>query len=134
MQTLTSIPAQDGFRMPAEYEKHLGCLLIWPVRKGSWTNGGKEAQKTFTQIARAIAESEQVFMLCNEEDYDKVADVFKGDNNISVHVIKTDDAWARDTGPTCVVNNYGEVRGIDWKFNAWGGDYDGLYQDYENDD
>lgn len=28
----------------------------------------------------------------------------------------------------------GKLRGIDWKFNAWGGLVDGLYSDYENDD
>lgn len=134
MQSLKSFPSEDGFRMPAEYEKHLGCVLIWPVRPGSWTNKGLEAKVTFTEIARAIAESEKVFMLCNPEDYDEVTEVFKADDNIFVHVIPTDDAWARDTGPTCVINNQGEVRGIDWKFNAWGGDFDGLYQDYENDD
>lgn len=134
MQSLKSTPSEDGFRMPAEYEEHLGCLLIWPVRPGSWTNKGLEAKETFTQIARAIARSEKVFMLCNEDDYDEVTDVFKDDENVSVHIIRTDDAWARDTGPTCVVNDKGEVRGIDWKFNAWGGDYDGLYTDYDYDD
>lgn len=120
--------------MPAEYEQHLGCVLIWPVRPGSWTNKGREAKVTFTQIARAIAQSEQVFMLCNKSDYEEVKSIFSNDKNISVHVIQTDDAWARDTGPTCVINDEGAVRGIDWKFNAWGGDYDGLYTDYDNDD
>lgn len=134
MQSINSIPAEDGFRMPGEFEKHRGCILIWPVRPGSWTNKGLEAKTTFTEIARAIAVSEKVFMLCNKNDYDEVLDVFKADENISVHVVETDDAWARDTGPTCVVNSEGEVRGIDWKFNAWGGDYDGLYPDYDNDD
>lgn len=134
MQSLKSIPSEDGFIMPAEYEPHLGCILIWPVRPGSWTNKGREAKETFTQIARAIAKSEKVFMLCNENEYEEVSNVFINDENIAIHVIKTDDAWARDTGPTCVVNDDGTVRGIDWKFNAWGGDFDGLYQDYENDD
>lgn len=36
-------------------------------------------------------------------------------------------------GPTCVVNGQGEVRGVDWQFNAWGGDYDGLYAHWEKD-
>ncbi len=38
--------------------------------------------------------------------------------------ISTDDAWVRDTGPTFVTNASGEVRGVDWTFNAWGG-FDG---------
>ncbi|MFR4414389.1 MAG: agmatine deiminase family protein [Butyricicoccus sp.] len=34
--------------------------------------------------------------------------------------METDDAWARDVGPTFVINGRGERRGIDWGFNAWG--------------
>lgn len=35
---------------------------------------------------------------------------------------------------TFVVNGHGQVRGIDWCFNAWGGICDGLYADWEKDD
>ena len=48
--------------------------------------------------------------------------------------IESDDAWARDVGPTFVVNKNGDRRGINWKFNAWGGDFDGLYASWEKDD
>lgn len=56
--------------------------------------------------------------------------------NYPVHYmeIASDDAWARDVGPTFVVNGQGQVRGIDWCFNAWGGSCDGLYADWEKDD
>ena len=47
--------------------------------------------------------------------------------------METDDAWARDVGPTFVINGRGERRGIDWGFNAWGGDVDGLYPSWEKD-
>ena len=128
------LPVEDGFLMPGEFEKHRGCIMIWPVRPGSWTNRGKEAKPVFTQIARAIAESEEVFILAGKEYIDEVKDVFKDDTNIHPLELETDDAWARDVGPTFVRNhNTGEVRGIDWRFNAWGGDYDGLYAEYEKD-
>lgn len=134
MQILNSSPAKDGFRMPGEFEHHRGTILVWPVRPGSWTNGGREAQVTFTELAHAIAKSEHLFMLCDAEHEEEVRGIFAQDDNISVHVIPTNDSWARDIGPTCVVNNIGEVRGINWKFNAWGGDFDGLYADYDEDD
>lgn len=37
-----------------------------------------------------------------------------------IHIIEasSDDAWARDTGPTFVINDKGERRGINWEFNA----------------
>lgn len=120
--------------MPGEYEPHRGCVMIWPVRPGSWPYGAAEAQKTFAQIARAIAESERVWMLAAKEDANQVQAEFSADPDIQVLEIRTDDAWARDVGPTCVVNEAGEVRGIDWQFNAWGGEYDGLYAHWEQDD
>lgn len=48
--------------------------------------------------------------------------------------IDSDDAWARDVGPTFVVNNKRDIRGINWKFNAWGGEVDGLYASWDKDD
>ena len=48
--------------------------------------------------------------------------------------MESDDAWARDVGPTFVVNEKGGVLGIDWQFNAWGGEVDGLYASWEKDD
>ena len=38
----------------------------------------------------------------------------------------TGDSWMRDTGPF-VINDAGRLRGIDWRFNAWGGLEGGLY-------
>lgn len=35
---------------------------------------------------------------------------------------------------TNLVTDGKEVRGINWSFNAWGGTYDGLYQDWQKDD
>ena len=46
---------------------------------------------------------------------------------------ETDDAWARDIGPTFVVKD-DTVRGISWTFNAWGGEEDGLYASWQKDD
>ena len=48
--------------------------------------------------------------------------------------ISSNDAWMRDVGPTCVVNAAGDVRGIDWPFNAWGGLNGGLYFPWDQDD
>lgn len=130
---ISSTPKKDKFYMPAEYAPHAGTVMIWPVRPGSWPHGGTEAKKVFTEIANAISESEKLWMLADEEHISEVQAAFAGNENVIPLVIPTDDAWARDVGPTCVVNG-DKVRGIDWKFNAWGGDYDGLYANWEKDD
>ena len=52
--------------------------------------------------------------------------------NISVLEIPTDDSWARDTAPTFITNG-SKVRGVSWQFNAWGGEFDGLYAHWDKD-
>ncbi len=135
-EKLKSLPAEDGFRMPGEFEPHAGCVMIWPVRPGSWPHKAKEAQETFAQVAHLIARSEPVFMLASPAQVPEVREKLCGNKDLErIHVlgIETDDAWARDVGPTFVLNSAGEVRGIDWQFNAWGGKVDGLYAHWEKD-
>ena len=52
---------------------------------------------------------------------------------VRVVEISSNDAWMRDCGPTFVVNDKGDVRLVDWDFNAWGGLYDGLYFPWDKD-
>ena len=40
----------------------------------------------------------------------------------------------RDVGPTFVTNKKGVRRGVDWRFNAWGGLHGGLYFPWDQDD
>jgi len=133
MKRLTTITSLEGFHMPAEYEPHKGCVMIWPVRPGSWPYGAKEAQSAFSEVARTIAKSEKVWMLAGKKNIADVRAHFADNVNIEVWEIETNDAWARDIGPTCVINEKGVVRGIDWQFNAWGGVVDGLYSDWQED-
>lgn len=118
--------------MPAEYEPHEGCVLIWPVRPGSWPNGGEKAKKVFCEIACAINESEKVFMLADSAHLEEAKAALSPD--ITVLELESDDAWARDVAPTFVTDSRGDRIGIDWAFNAWGGTMDGLYANWEKDD
>ena len=124
-------PKKLGYRMPAEYEPHHGTLMIWPTRPGSWPFQGKAAKRAFSQIIKTIAEGERVYLLV-EQDYLSEAQDYLGDSVVYLD-IPTNDAWARDTGPTILVNDEGQKLAVDWSFNAWGGAVDGLYQDYEDD-
>lgn len=120
------------FYMPAEYGPHDGCIMIWPVRPGSWPHGGKAAQKAFCTVAAAIAESEPVYLLADKEHSEEAKAA--APPGVTVLEIGSDDAWARDVGPTFVINDKGERMGINWRFNAWGGEVDGLYPHWEQDD
>ena len=53
---------------------------------------------------------------------------------VRVVELSHDDAWMRDVGPTFVINDRGGRRGVDWRFNAWGGLDGGLYFPWDQDD
>ncbi|MBO6283489.1 MAG: agmatine deiminase family protein, partial [Pseudobutyrivibrio sp.] len=91
---MNSTPSKDKFYMPAEYSPHKGTVMIWPIRPGSWPNGAAEAKQVFSQIARAIAESEELWMLADEAHINEVRAEFKDDEHVHPICIPTDDAWA----------------------------------------
>ncbi len=144
-----------GFTMPAEYEKHAATIMVFPERPGSWRNGAGPAQEVFARIIRELAKVEKVYVAVSErtrETAERMLEVStagavneaggagladgSGDcGNIVLLDIPTDDAWARDIAPTFVKNRKtGEIAGINWRFNAWGGDFNGLYAHWERDD
>lgn len=125
-------PKHAGFRMPGEYEPHRGTVMIFPERPGSWPYGAEPALPSFRKIWKSISEDETLFLLTSAACRERALAMTQG-LNAQVLVIPQNDAWARDTAPTFVKNASGEVRGIDWRFNAWGGNFDGLYTDYEED-
>ena len=122
------------YRMPGEYEKHAGTIMIWPVRPGSWAWNGREAKPVFARLIREIAKGERLWLLAYGEGLQEARAEFAGEENITLLDIETDDAWARDMTPTFVLDETGSVHGVDWCFNAWGGSFDGLYQSWERDD
>jgi agmatine deiminase len=130
--TLASTPAADGFRMPAEYEPHAGCWMAWPERPDNWRLLAKPAQGTFAAVAEAISESEPVTIAVSDLQYENCRAALPA----AVRVVKipSDDAWMRDIGPTVVVDRAGRRRGVDWRFNAWGGLEDGLYFPWDRDE
>lgn len=129
---INSTPKADGYRMPGEFEPHAGCWMIWPERTDNWRNGAKPAQKAFVEVAEAIAEFEPVTMCVSERQYMAAKEVLSP--KVRLVEMSNDDSWMRDVGPTFVVNGKGDVRGVDWRFNAWGGLVDGLYFPWDKDD
>ena len=131
-QTLNSTPRPDGFRMPAEWAPHRQTWMLWPERPDNWRLGGKPAQKAFTAVASAIAGFEPVTMGVNPAQYANARQMLPP--QVRVVKLPSNDAWMRDCGPTFVINEMGEVRAVDWIFNAWGGLYNGLYCPWDLDD
>lgn len=139
-----ALPVRDGFFMPGEFEPHRGCILIWPFRPGSWNYGAGPAREAFRQVIWAIAQSEKVWVAAGAEGMASARKMLLEEGRdlgqpekvlerIEIFPAQTDDSWARDVGPTFLKNASGQVRCVNWEFNAWGGTEDGLYASWEKD-
>ncbi len=131
-RTLTTTPRADGFRMPGEFETHAGTWMLWPERPDNWRWGAKPAQAAFVEVARAIVRFEPVTMCVSPAQYLNARHLLPPE--VRVIEMTSNDAWVRDCGPSFVIGKDGDVRGIDWQFNAWGGLRSGLYFPWDQDD
>jgi agmatine deiminase len=118
--------------MPAEYEAHAGCWMLWPERTDNWRLGAKPAQRAFAQVAAAIARFEPVTMGVSPGQFRNAWAQLPPE--VRLVELASNDAWMRDCGPTFVINAGGSVRGVDWDFNAWGGLNGGLYFPWDLDE
>ncbi len=129
-------PKQNGFYMPAEFALHSATIMIWCERDGSWTYGAKNARPIFAQIIKAIAKGEKVFVAVSESGKQSAEEMLSGqikNGSVELWEVETNDCWARDIAPTFITNGK-KICGIDWRFNAWGGEVDGLYPEWDKDD
>jgi agmatine deiminase len=106
--------------------------MLWPERSDNWRSGAKPAQRAFAAVARAIAETEPVTVCVSRAQYSAARAALA--ESVRLVEMSSNDSWIRDCGPTFVVGPEGEVRGIDWAFNAWGGLSGGLYSPWDQDD
>ena len=131
MPSASPTPASLGFRMPAEWEPHAATWLSWPHKEASWPGYFEPIPAIWVAMTRALVPHERVNILVNDATMRRaVGDQLRAAgvplDRITVHEIRTDDAWARDHGPTFVTRSAGgrtELAAVDWIYNAWGGKY-----------
>ncbi len=126
-------PSDDGFRMPFEGDEHKATVILLPFRSDTWRDKGKPARENFKQVILAIAKHEKVIVGIHPSIYDEVIDEYRWLGNVEPIKIRYNDSWARDN-MSLFVSDGRRIRGVDFRFNAWGGDYDGLYKNYQDDD
>ena len=87
----------------------------------------------FTAVIARIAKYEPVTVGVEHNQFMHVCQIFRQLDNVRIIELSSNDAWARDCGPTFLTNQHGEVRGVSWEFNAWGGLKSGLYFPWDKD-
>ena len=123
-----STPAQLGYRMPAEWEPHVGTWLTWPRREGiSFPDLYDRIPPILAAMVRALAEDEGVFI--NVWDATMEAEVRSVltqhdalNDRVEFHHHPAYEPWCRDHGPVFVVNT-SQRAVLNWGYNAWGEKY-----------
>jgi agmatine deiminase len=118
--------------MPAEFERHSGCWMLWPERTDNWRSAAAPAQQAFCRVAAAIARFEPVTMGVSPAYFESARRALP--EAVRIVEMSHDDCWMRDVGPTFVVHPRDAVRGVHWHFNAWGGLQGGLYSPWDQDE
>ncbi len=122
-------PARDGFSMPPEWSTHARCWMIWPCRVEAWgsRDGLLRAKQAYARVARAISTFEPVVMAVRPQDAAEPKLACAG--RVETFEVPVNDSWARDTGPTFLIDADGNKAAIQWVFNAWGHKYSDYAQD-----
>jgi agmatine deiminase len=111
-------PAAQGWYMPAETARHKRCRMAWPARHDIWGKQLDAVRRDIAIIARAIAQFEPV-VIAVRPNQKAEAQRLCGPTIDFIEVMN-DDLWARDTGPSFLVNPHGQLAGSTWNFNGWG--------------
>lgn len=107
-------------------------IMMLPYRNDTWRNNGEKASKTFFEIINTISKYEKVYVLKDEHVKYDITPILNN-KNVIILDINYNDCWARDTSPIFVYDD-NKLVGLDFRFNSWGGEVDGLYKDYKLDD
>ena len=134
-KTPNHVPAQSGFRMPAEWEPHEATWLGWPHNASDWPGKLAAVHWVYGEIVRKLAGGERVRILAQSRAYEDRARsvltrVGADLSAIEFFRITTDRGWTRDFGPMFVTRNrpVSEVAIARFRFTAWA-----RYPDWKND-
>ncbi|HEY3998814.1 MAG TPA: agmatine deiminase family protein [Candidatus Xenobia bacterium] len=131
-------PAEQGYRMPAEWAPHASTWISWPHEPTTWPGRLPQAEACVARWVRALAGSERVDInVLDAQHQAHVEGVLEEWDiplaGVAFHPIPTADAWIRDYGPTFVKGSDG-VAAVRWQFDAWGGKGVGYYGENEGRD
>lgn len=119
MQRASHLAAR--YFVPAETLLHQRTLMAWPSAPLLHPKELSAARSEVAAIANAISSFEPVTMFASpgtEKDLRRRLNA-----NVSISALPVDDLWIRDSGPVFALSASGDVHGIDFNFNYWGGKF-----------
>jgi agmatine deiminase len=130
MTTPASVPADLGYRMPAEWEPHQATWLSWPHNRASWPGKFETVEPVMCTAVRALCRSEPVYINVLDTAHEAHVRTRLGTLGTSAELrfyhFPTNDAWCRDHGAILVRRQRDgrpELAAVHCDYNAWGGKY-----------
>jgi agmatine deiminase len=125
-------PAQLGYRMPAEWEPHIGTWFTWPRPEGiSFPDKYDPVPAVYSELIKHLVTVEEVHINVWDEEKERIARellrVYGTPlDRVHFHHFPAYEPWCRDHGPIFIVREKNGAREraiVDWGYNAWGGKY-----------
>jgi agmatine deiminase len=126
------VPAELGYRMPAEWERHASTWFTWPRTDGiSFPAKYDSVPPVYAELIRHLVQVEEVNInVWDAEMEDWVRGLLTQNrtplDRVRFHHFPAYEPWCRDHGPIFLVreqNGKHERAIVDWGYNAWGNKY-----------
>jgi agmatine deiminase len=120
-------PAELGFSMPAEWERHEATWLGWPHNPTDWPGKLDTIRWVYGEITRRIAPGEIVRLLIRSRAEEQTAKSYLERADVDLDRVEflrhpTDRGWTRDSGPLFVRRRSDaehESAVVHFHFNGW---------------
>ncbi len=139
--SLTQTPADLGFSMPAEWERHEATWLGWPHNETDWPDKLDTIRWVYGEMVRKISAGELVRILVRHKAEEKLAKSYLKRAGCDLKRVQfvlhpTNRGWTRDSGPIFVRRSpkskdqspKSETAIVHFHFNAWA-----KYDDWRKD-
>ncbi len=137
-----ALPAELGFRMPAEWERHEATWLGWPHNPTDWPDKLDTIRWVYGEMVRKISAGELVRILVRNRAEEKLARRYLRRAGCDLRQLRfivhpTNRGWTRDSGPIFVrrANQKSKIKDqksetaiVHFHFNAWA-----KYPDWQKD-
>ncbi|MBB5182124.1 agmatine deiminase family protein [Catenisphaera adipataccumulans] len=124
-QILTANAKETTYTFPDENQKHEGTWLIWPHAHTYGKAYARSIEPIWIEMVKALAPGEHVHIIAYDQKLkkhivSKLNEAGVDRNQVDFVIAKSDDVWARDTGPMFVYDAQGQLHIVDFGFDGWG--------------
>ncbi|MEO8459453.1 MAG: agmatine deiminase family protein [Dokdonella sp.] len=120
-------------RLPAEWEPQSAILIAWPHADTDWAERLGEVERTYVDLACAIARFQTVVICVADarlraHAHRLLATAGINESRLRFVEVAYDDTWLRDTGPITLRDDSRFVLD-DFRFTGWGGKFEASRDD-----